>query len=264
MKAHHKKWCCITSCYLVMISLQHSACSRIMKTEKLVVSRGHPHLVLSPRHRKCLFSLKTKNKTHTHWCLSFASHDAPKMSDTKRRNIGLLKILLLQNRLVIYRLLFSTYCFFPEIHLFFFFLSIFPSMRIVVAAHEGAKSVWSHNGVIKGKFTLTNSSSGQTGHTQTTMHSAGGGGAWNEPCKRTKLACTFHTHATTVIPLIGLCSHSSWPRLQAQQDWNATYCCKGPSSNNRGPGTVSTTIPPCWSVPKHQCCWLLGRPAECI
>lgn len=79
MKAHHKKWCCITSCYLVMISLQHSACSRIMKTEKLVVSRGLPHLVLSPRHRKCLFSLKTKTKTHTYWCLSFASHAGPKM-----------------------------------------------------------------------------------------------------------------------------------------------------------------------------------------
>lgn len=250
MKAHHKKWCCITSCYLAMISHQHSACSRIMKTEKLAVSRGLPQLVLSPRHRKCLFSF-LKNK-HIHLCLSLAFHDAPKMFWARYQKGEYWPI---KNPPIA-----EQACDLqppPLRHLlllFFFFLSIFPSMWIVVAAHEGEKFAWSHNGVIKGKFTLTNSSSGQTGHTQTTMHSAGGGSAWNEPCKRTKLACTFHTHATTVIPLIGLCSHSSWPRLQAQQDWNATYCCKGPFSNNRGPGTVSTTIPPCWSVPKHQCC----------
>lgn len=98
-----------------------------MKTEKLVVSRGLPHLVLSPRHRKCLFSFKKKKTLIDVFHLLFMMLQKCSEPDTKRGNIGLLKIL--QNRLVIYRLLpFGTYYFFPEIHLFFFFLSIFPSM----------------------------------------------------------------------------------------------------------------------------------------
>lgn len=74
----------------------------------------------------------------------------------------------------------------------------------------------------------------------------------------------MHMHRGLCSSLVLAHRYSSSFRLQSPAGLECDLLLQQPFSNKSGSQTVSTTMPPCWSVQKPQCYWLLWHPAEPI